>query len=40
MVSNKLRKKGYYGDILYIETDSPIRPKIGIRIYGRIKGKK
>ncbi|MBA3031117.1 MAG: hypothetical protein FP816_20205 [Desulfobacteraceae bacterium] len=37
VVENTKKDKGRYGDTVILETDSPVKPKIEIRIYGDIR---
>ena len=38
-IENLKKSKGRYHDIIYLTTDSPIQPKINIRVYGSITTK-
>jgi hypothetical protein len=37
MVENKRTQQGSYFDIITLETDSKIRPKLNIRVYGQLR---
>lgn len=37
LIENKRLQKGRYFDMIFLETDSKIRPKLNIRVYGNLR---
>ena len=39
-VENRRKEKGRYFDVIFLQTDSKIKPKLRINVYGNLKDKK